>query len=55
MFVLRQNLVKFKSAQIFLYKPWGPKGYYQFELAINVLVSCCLLHLNTNVMGLSPL
>ena len=27
------------SAEIFLYKPWGPKGSLQFGIHINVLVS----------------
>ena len=26
-------------AELFLYKPWIPNGYYQFEIIINVLVS----------------
>ena len=27
------------NAGIFLYKPWRPKGFFQFEIIINVLVS----------------
>ena len=26
-------------SEIFLHKPWRPKGYFQFEIIINVLVS----------------
>ena len=27
------------SAEIILYKPWGPKDFFKFEIIINVLVS----------------
>ena len=27
------------SAEYFVYKPWKPKGFIQFEIIINVLVS----------------
>ena len=27
------------NAEIFLYKPWKPKGFFQFEIIINILVS----------------
>ena len=27
------------SSEIFLYKPWRPKDFIQFEIVINVLVS----------------
>ena len=29
------------NAEIFLYKLWGPKGFFQFKIIINVLVTCC--------------
>ena len=28
----------FKALTFFLYKPWKPKGFIQFEIIINVLV-----------------
>ena len=35
---------------------WKPKGFFQFEITINVLVSSfCLLFKNRYVMGLRPL
>ena len=37
-----------------LYKPWIYKGFFQFEIIINVLAMFSL-HLNTYVMGLRPL
>ena len=27
------------NAEILLYKPWGPKGYFLFEIIINILVN----------------
>ena len=27
------------NAEIFVYKPWRPKGLFQFEIIINILVS----------------
>ena len=39
------------NAELFLYKPWRPKGYFQFEIVINVLVSSFRII----VMGLRPL
>ena len=27
------------TAKICLYKPWKPKGFFQFEIIINILVS----------------
>ena len=34
----------YPSAEIFLHKPWRPKGYFQLEGVINVLVSSfCLI------------
>ena len=26
------------NAELFLYKPWRLKGYFQFEIIINVLI-----------------
>ena len=43
------------NAEIFVYKPWRSKGFFQFEIIINVLVSFFLLYLNTHAMGLRPL
>ena len=43
------------SAEYILYnEPWNPKGFIQFEIIINVLVSF-LIHLNTYVMGVRSL
>ena len=33
------NPLSLKALNIFLYKPWSPKGLFQFEIIINVLVS----------------
>ena len=34
------------SAEIFLCKPWRPKGFFQFEIIINVLVSSfCFIYI----------
>ena len=33
------QLINPYNAEIFLYKPWRPKGFFQFEIIINVLVS----------------
>ena len=42
------------SAELFVYKPWRPKGFFQFENIINVLVSS--LHLtcygSTNIRNM---
>ena len=27
------------NAGVFVYKPWGTRGYFQFEIIINVLVN----------------
>ena len=43
------------SAKIFLQKPLKPKGYYHFEIIINVFVYLFLVHLNTYVIGLHTL
>ena len=40
------------NADIFLYKAWRPKDFFQFEIIINVLASQFSLHLNTYVMCL---
>ena len=36
---LTQCCFNIYNAKIFLYKPWRPKGFLQFEIIINVLVS----------------
>ena len=38
------------KAEIFLYDPWRPKGFFQFEIIVNVLVvNLFRLNLNTYV------
>ena len=37
-FVVSVALIYPYCAEIFLYHPWRPKGYFQFEIIINVLV-----------------
>ena len=43
------------SVELILHKSWRPKGFNQFEIIMNVLVSFFPIHLNTYVMGLRPL
>ena len=33
------NVLTLEALDYFLYKPWRPKGFFQFEIIINVLVS----------------
>ena len=45
------TLINPYNAELFLkFKPWRPKGFFQFEIIINVLVSS--FRLNTYVMVL---
>ena len=36
---LKYLTINFHNAEIFMYKQWRPKGFFQFKIIINVLVS----------------
>ena len=36
--VYRLRRLTLAGLKYFLYKPWRPKGYFQFEIIINVLI-----------------
>ena len=35
----KQHVINLYNAEIFLYNSWGQKGYFKFEVIINVFVS----------------
>ena len=53
--VKRAWCINLYNAEIFLYKPWRPKGYCQFGIIINVLVSCFRFIWIPMLSGLLPL
>ena len=54
-------MFNFQSNEIFLHKPWRPKGFVEFEIIINVLVSsfpCILIYIcygSTTIINISTL